>query len=218
MMFNPSYIGARNDILTLIPDNISRVLDIGCSTGTCGEQIKRKNNNVEVVGIEFDEQMAKVAKKKLDKVIVGGIENINLADYFPPDYFDCMIFADILEHLKNPWAILKNTARFLNDSGVVITSIPNVRHYSTIISLIFKGYWPYRERGIHDRTHLRFFALRNIKELFQYAHLSIERIDRNYRIIEKPHQFNRFSKCFAFYPCKEFITFQYLIVAKKKKR
>ena len=218
MMFNPSYIGARNDILTLIPDNISRVLDIGCSTGASGEQIKQRNNNVEVVGIEFDKKMAEVAKKKLDKVIVGDIENINLADSFPPDYFDCIIFADILEHLKNPWAILKNTARFLNDSGVVIASIPNVRHYTTIINLVIKGYWPYRDRGIHDKTHLRFFTLRNIQELFQYVNLNIERFERNYRIIEKPHRLNRFSKYFAFYPCKEFITFQYLIVAKKKKR
>lgn len=217
-MFNPSYIGARNDILTLIPDNISRVLDIGCSTGASGEQIKQRNNNVEVVGIEFDKKMAEVAKKKLDKVIVGDIENINLADSFPPDYFDCIIFADILEHLKNPWAILKNTARFLNDSGVVIASIPNVRHYTTIINLVIKGYWPYRDRGIHDKTHLRFFTLRNIQELFQYVNLNIERFERNYRIIEKPHRLNRFSKYFAFYPCKEFITFQYLIVAKKKKR
>lgn len=216
--FNTSYIGARNDILTLIPDNISKVLDVGCSTGAFGKQIKQRNNNLEVVGIELDEKMANVAKKKLDKVIVGDIENINLADSFSPDYFDCMIFADILEHLKNPWAILKNITRFLNDNGVVIASIPNIRHCSTITNLLFKGYWPYRERGIHDRTHLRFFTLRNIRELFQYANLNIERIERNYRIIEKPHRLNRFSKCFAFYPCKELFTFQYLIVGKKIKR
>jgi len=217
-MFNPSYIGIRNDIFALIPDDVSRVLDIGCSTGALGEQIKQRNNNAEVVGIEFDEQMAEVAKNKLDKVIVGDIESINLADFLSLNYFDCIIFADILEHLKNPWEILKSSVNFLNDGGIVVASIPNVRHYSTIINLLFKGYWPYRERGIHDRTHLRFFALRNIKELFQYANLSIERIERNYRIIEKPHRLNRFSKCFAFYPCNDLFTFQYLVVAKKKGR
>lgn len=213
--FNPSYIGIRNDIFVLIPNDVSRVLDIGCSTGALGEQIKQRNNNAEVVGIEFDEQMAEVAEKKLDKVIVGDVENINLADLFQPDYFDCIIFADILEHLKNPWEILKSSVNFLNDGGVVIASVPNIRHYTTIVNLLFKGYWPYRERGIHDRTHLRFFTLRNIRELFQYANLNIERIERNYRIIEKPHRLNRFSKCFAFYPCKDLFTFQYLIVAKK---
>lgn len=67
--FNPSYIGARNDILPLIPDYMSKVLDIGCGTDALGEQIEQRNNNVEVIGIEFDEQMAEVVQKKLDKVI-----------------------------------------------------------------------------------------------------------------------------------------------------
>ena len=214
-MFNPSYIGPRNNVLSLIPDNVSKVLDIGCSTGALGEKIKQRNNNTEVVGIEFNKKMVEVAQKKLDKVIVGDAENINLAEFFQPDYFDCIIFADILEHLKNPWETLKNVSSFLNVSGIVIASIPNVRHYTTIVDLLFKGYWPYRERGIHDRTHLRFFTLRNIRELFQYANLNIERIERNYRITEKPQRLNQFAKCFAFCPCKELFAFQYLIVAKK---
>jgi len=62
-MFNPSYAGARNDILSLIPNNVSKVLNIGCSTGVFGDQIKKRNINTEVVGIEFDVQMANVAKK-----------------------------------------------------------------------------------------------------------------------------------------------------------
>jgi hypothetical protein len=55
------------------------------------------------------------------------------------------------------------------------------------------------------------------KIVFQNASLKIVRIERIYRIIERPHWFNRLSKYFAFYPFKEFITFQYLIVFKKKK-
>lgn len=216
--FNPSYIGKRDDILNLLPDNVWKVLDIGCSAGALGEQIKRRNNSVEVIGVETDKQMAKFAKKKINRVIMGDIERINLRDYFTPDYFDCIIFADILEHLKNPWKVLKNTAIFLNNGGVVIASIPNVRHYSTIINLLLKGYWPYRERGIHDKSHLRFFTLKNIREIFQNADLKIVRIERNYRIIERPHQFNRFSKYLAFPPFKGFITFQYLTVAKKKSK
>lgn len=214
--FNLSYVGLRDDVFNLVPDNINKVLDIGCSTGALGGQIKRKNNNAEVVGIETDKQMAKVAKEKMDRVIIGDIERINLIDYFQPNYFDCIIFADVLEHLKDPWAILKDFTNYLTDSGFIITSIPNVRHYTTIINLV-KGYWPYRERGIHDKTHLRFFTLKNIKEMFQNAGLKIVRIERNYRIIERPHKFNRFSKYFAFYPFKDFVTFQYLMVSKKKK-
>jgi len=96
--FNPSYIGSREDVLNLVPDNVKRVLDVGCSIGILGEELKQKFG-AEVVGVELDEQMAKIAKEKLGKVIIGNVENINLADYFAPNYFDCMIFADILEHL-----------------------------------------------------------------------------------------------------------------------
>lgn len=213
--FNPSYIGARNDILTLIPDNVNKVLDVGCSIGTLGEQIKQSNNNVEVIGVEINEQMAKVAKEKLDSVIIEDAENINLADYFSPNYFDCIIFADILEHLENPWDVLKNATSFLNNEGVIIASIPNVRHCTTTANLLFKAYWPYRERGIHDKSHLRFFTLKNIRELFQHANLKIVSIKRNYRIIEKPHSLNKYAKYFAFSPFKDFLTFQYLVVAEK---
>jgi len=149
--FNPSYIGARNDILNLVPDCVSKVLDIGCGIGTLGESIKQKWK-VEVVGIEIDEQMAKVAKERLDKVIIGDIEKINLAEYLTLNYFDCIIFADILEHLKDPWSVLKKIVKFLAEDGIIVASIPNVRHYTTILNLVFRGYWPYRERGIHDRT------------------------------------------------------------------
>lgn len=212
--FNPSYVGSRDDILNLVPDNVRRVLDVGCSIGILGEQLKQRFG-AEVVGVELDEQMAKIAKEKLDKVIIGNVEKINLADYLAPNYFDCIIFADILEHLENPWDVLKGATSFLNNEGAIITSIPNVRHYTTIINLLFRGYWPYRERGIHDRTHLRFFTLKNIREMFQNSGLKIVRIERNYRIIERPHRLNRFSKYFAFPPLKDFLTFQYLVVAKK---
>jgi len=211
---NPSYIGSRNDIVKQIPHESKKVLDVGCSTGILGESIKRKNN-AEVIGIEIDEQMADIAKEKLDRVITVNVEKINLADYLVPDYFDCIIFADLLEHLTDPWNILESTTRFLQDAGFIIASIPNVRHYTTIMSLVLRGYWPYRERGIHDKTHMRFFTLRNIKDMFRDAGLEITKIERKYRIIEKPHRYNRFSKYFAHLFLKDFLTFQYLIVARK---
>lgn len=214
--FNPAYTGRRNDILTLIPNTARKVLDVGCSIGILGKQIKQRNNNAEVIGIELDEQMAKAAKEKLDKVIIENVEKINLADYFAPNYFDCIIFADILEHLKNPWDLLKNATTSLSNEGVVVASIPNVRHYTSIINLLFKGFWPYRERGIHDKTHLRFFTLKNIEELFQYANLKIVRIERKYRIIEEPHTRNKYAKYFAVPFIRDFLTFQYLIAAGKR--
>ncbi len=212
--FNLSYIGQRDDVLSLIPDKTSKVLDIGCSIGILGESIKGKTN-AEVIGIELDEQMAKLAKKKMGRVIIGDIEDIRLEDYFQSEYFDCIVFADILEHLKDPWEVLKEVVNFLSSEGTIIASIPNVGHISTVISLSLKGYWPYRDRGIHDKNHLRFFTFKNIKEMFRNAGLKIVKIERNYRIIENPHKANKLSKYFAIFPFRDLFTFQYLIVAEK---
>jgi glycosyltransferase involved in cell wall biosynthesis/ubiquinone/menaquinone biosynthesis C-methylase UbiE len=213
--FNPAYTGSRKDILDLIPPNVNKVLDVGCSIGTLGKDIKNKREGAKVIGVESDQHMAEIARNKLDYVIVRDVENIDLGIKFPLNYFDCMIFADVLEHLRNPWKVLKDIVNFLDNDGIVISSLPNVRHYSVILNLI-RGSWPYRERGIQDKTHLRFFTLRNIHELFKQADLVITEVKRNYRIIEKPHYLNRYSKYLALPFLREFLTFQYIVVAKKK--
>jgi 2-polyprenyl-3-methyl-5-hydroxy-6-metoxy-1,4-benzoquinol methylase len=212
--FNPSYIGVRYDILNLIPRSAKKILDVGCSVGTLGKQIKQKYN-VEVVGLEVNKEMALIAKNNVDKVIIADVEELNFNHYFPAGYFDCIIFADILEHLKDPWSVLTNINDMLSEEGIVIASIPNIRHYTTIVELVVKGYWPYRERGIHDKTHLRFFTLKNIKEMFDSSGLKINKIERNYRIIENPHPYNKFSRFFVLPVIKEFLTFQYVVVARK---
>lgn len=210
--FNPSYLGRRNDILELIPLDARTVLDVGCSIGTLGDQIKHRNE-AEVIGIELDQKMAVLAREKLDRVITGNIEQISLRDHLSTNCFDCIVFGDVLEHLRDPWSVLKRCTDYLGEDGCVIASIPNIRHYTTILSLL-AGYWPYRERGIHDQTHLRFFTLRNIEEIFQGAGMKIVELRRKYRIIERPHRYNKYSKYLAVRPLKEFLTFQYLIVAK----
>jgi hypothetical protein len=85
-----------------------------------------------------------------------------------------------------------------------------------LINLIFFDYWPYRERGIHDKTHLRFFTLKNIRELVHYADLTVIKTTRKYRLIESGHIINMFSFLFLLPFIKKFITFSYLIIAVKK--
>lgn len=214
--FNPSYVSPRDDIVELIPVEARRILDVGCSTGELGANIQRKLG-AKVTGIEIDEDMANVAKDRLDRVVVGDIESIHLPDYCSPGHYDCIVFADVLEHLKDGWRVLAQSVDLLQDTGVVIVSVPNIRHYTTIVDLLFRGVWPYRERGIHDRTHLRFFTLRNIREMFDGAALEIVAIRRHYRIIERPHHLNRYAKYVAMLCPKELLTFQYIVVARKRR-
>jgi len=213
--FNPAYTGYRRDIEDLVPRSAHKILEFGCSIGELGDNLKR-HIGANVTGVELDEKMAQVAQKRLDRVIVADIDNLTFDDHFSEDNFDCIIFADVLEHLKNPWDVLKDATNHLDREGYIIISIPNIRHYSVIVNLLFRGYWPYRSRGIHDKTHLRFFTLKNIIELVQYADLDIVTLKRNYRIIEKPHPYNHYARCLSFPPFRELFVFQYLIVAKKR--
>jgi 2-polyprenyl-3-methyl-5-hydroxy-6-metoxy-1,4-benzoquinol methylase len=211
--FNPSYVGQRPDIEKLVPSEAKYVLDVGCSTGILGAAIKAKTG-AKVFGIELSEEMANEAIGRIEKIFVGDAAEVLLEGKLEGYRFDAVIFADVLEHLINPWEILRTAATHLSPGGVIIASIPNVRHIDTIYNLVLRGYWPYRERGIHDRTHLRFFTKKNIIELFDYAELSIDIIEVNYRIIEKPHKINRLAKFLALPGISSFFAFQYLIRAR----
>ena len=158
--------------------------------------------------------MGQEASKYLDKIIFGNVEN-DLLEEINTEKFDCIILADIIEHLKDPWKLINQCHRILSKHGLLIASIPNVRHISTIYSLVFRGNWPYRTRGIHDRTHLRFFTLKNIFQLFETSNFKIKKISTNYRLVEKPHKINKYSKIASILPFKNFFAFQYITLCKK---
>ena len=212
-VFNEAYIGKRNDILKKIPNNVEFILDIGCSVGTLGRQIKNRNK-CHITGIELSKKMGDEAAKYLDDVIIGDVEE-SVLDDISSNKFECIILADIVEYLNDPWKLIIDCHRILKKDGIIIASIPNIKHFSTIYNLIIKGYWPYRERGIHDKTHLRFFTLKNIKELFKYPQFIEKSINRNYRIIESPNKINKLSKIFSILPIRNFFVFQYIVVYKK---
>src|SRR6185436_18361828 len=98
-------------------------------------------------------------------VICGSAEDIPLDRVREHAPFDALLFADVLEHLREPADVLARFATLLSPGGYVIASLPNVRHHTVLWNLFRRGYWPHRDRGIHDRTHLRWFAKRNIEEL-----------------------------------------------------
>jgi 2-polyprenyl-3-methyl-5-hydroxy-6-metoxy-1,4-benzoquinol methylase len=210
--YNPSYIGPRPDIERLIPSEAKFILDVGCSTGVLGASVKARTG-AQVFGIELSEDMANEALDRIDKVFVGDAMEIINKGKLNSYHFDAIIFADVLEHLIDPWATLKAAATHLSSEGTIVASIPNIRHIDTIYNLVIKGYWPYRDRGIHDRTHLRFFTRKNIAELFENAALSIDVIETNYRLVERINEINRFAKFFALPGVKNFLAFQYLIRA-----
>ncbi len=172
--------------------------------------------DVRVYGVELDAEMAKVARSRLHEVQLANLEEISLVDHFGPAQFDCVVMADVLEHLRDPWRVVRDVVEVAAKGATIIACVPNVRHIDTLFNLVFRGRWPYRDRGIHDRTHLRFFTRKNLLELFASDQLSLERMVTNYRLLERPAQINKIAKFFAIPGVRGFLAFQYIIVLKKR--
>ncbi len=162
----------RPEILERIPLKAKKILDFGCGTGALGKAVKERQNCI-FNGVELDDAAAEQAQKVLDTVYV---HNLNMPR--PKKYgakYDCMIFADILEHVINPGGMLKHEIENLTQDGIVIASIPNVAHASIIKDLTFK-LWRYSSAGILDITHIRFFTKMSMCQMFAGCGLKIKLI------------------------------------------
>ena len=167
------YDQVNPDILYRIPVNANIILEIGCGTGALGRQYKRINPDAIYIGVEIDKFAAKKAEKNIDKVINAGIEEIDpLRSISATETVDCLIFGDVLEHLKDPQTVLKGLLPLLHENGCVLACIPNVQHWSSIFNLL-NGQWPQEEEGLFDRTHLRWFTKESIIDLFKNLDLHL---------------------------------------------
>lgn len=162
----------RPELLIYVPLSARRVLDCGCGEGEFGRLLKVRGVQ-EVVGIEVVERAWTIAKQVLDDAILGNLEKIELP--FEDGHFDCVCFNDVLEHLVDPVAVLRNVARVLATDGVIVMSIPNVRFYQTV-GMLVDGRWKYEDAGILDRTHLRFFTAFEMNELVTSAGFDLIRM------------------------------------------
>lgn len=151
----------RHELLPLIPPSARRILEIGCGAGALGRGIKARQS-AKVTGVEFDPVAACEAQRYLDHVLTADIEGTEVD--FEPGAFDCVICADVLEHLRDPGAVLRRVHHWLAPDGHLIVSIPNVQHY-TVVTGLLGGNWTYEAAGLLDRTHLQFFTRRDFERL-----------------------------------------------------
>jgi GT2 family glycosyltransferase/2-polyprenyl-3-methyl-5-hydroxy-6-metoxy-1,4-benzoquinol methylase/tetratricopeptide (TPR) repeat protein len=162
---------ARPEVADLVPADARRVLDVGCGGGALGALLKQRPG-VEVTGLEGDERAAALARTRLDRVITVDLDAMNEPP-LPKGYFDCIIFADVLEHLSDPEQVLTGLLPYLHERGTIVASIPNVRHQDVVLDLLVNGRWQYQPAGILDATHLRFFTLHEIAAMFDRLGLQI---------------------------------------------
>jgi 2-polyprenyl-3-methyl-5-hydroxy-6-metoxy-1,4-benzoquinol methylase len=157
------YNADRTQLLAHFPPSIKRLLDIGCAGGGFGEMIQRQYET-EVWGVEPFELAAEMARKKISRVLCMPIEDALIE--LPENSFDCISFNDVLEHLSDPWTVLKNIRSKLSAGGLVFAVIPNVMFHRVLRDLLLKGDWRYTSQGVLDQTHLRFFTRKSIVRMF----------------------------------------------------
>ena len=153
-----AYFGnVRRDIEPLLPPHAAQVLEVGCGAGATLHWLKQTGRAGNTVGVELFESAAAVARGRVDELLVGNAETL-LPGRFEAGRFDLVLCLDVLEHMIDPWAFMTQVQALLRPGGLVIASIPNVRHLRVVLDLLLRGRWAYADDGILDRTHLRFFT------------------------------------------------------------
>lgn len=155
----------------------SNILDIGCSSGTFGKELKSRKHCV-VYGTEVDRGDYQAANKVLDRAFLFNIETDPIPKEVLAKKYDAIIFADVLEHLVNPVTTLKRIKPLLAINGKVIFSIPNMAHMSVRLQLL-SGRFNYNETGLLDKTHLHFYDYNEVQRIFAASGLQITEIDYN---------------------------------------
>ncbi|HYD66879.1 class I SAM-dependent methyltransferase [Azospirillum sp.] len=170
----PYYTRVNRPLLDLLPPGLAAVLDVGCGAGALGRAYRERHPHSAWTGIEVHPEAAAEARRHLAHVVEADAESIDAATV-PGGPFDALVYADSLEHFRDPDTALGRHLRLLRPGGVVCASIPNVQHWSAILNLV-AGRWEYRDEGLFDRTHLRFFTLDSLVAFFRTAGCAVEEV------------------------------------------
>ena len=212
----------RPDVQALVPPRARRVLDVGCGAGALGSALKAAGVG-HVAGVEGNPDAAAVARARLDRVVEGDLTAVPLP--FEHAEFDCLVFADVLEHVSAPDRVLHRYLGFLAADGRVIVSVPNMRFWSVLARLAFDR-WSYTDSGIRDRTHLRIFTRRSLLALLAEQGLEVERLSRNYRLFEDQSHIGRVGAALTHVVrqlvgplvFRNLLAFQYIAVARRRSK
>jgi SAM-dependent methyltransferase len=179
----PDYPDVLNpDLLDRIPLDADVVLDVGCHKGMLGAVYRLRNPNARVLGVDHDLAAVEVAATRLTEAACLDIENDPLPFEVPGGY-DCIIYGDVLEHLSDPWRLMREHAALLSPRGVMLICVPNAAHWSVILKLL-KGTFDYEDRGVLDRTHLRWFTLATMEAALMETGLQL--CDVSPRVFDRP--------------------------------
>ena len=210
-----AYENPRPEVQALVPHEARRILDLGCSSGALGKALKARQGAV-VTGVELDAAYAADASERLDHVVNADVEDLFEGEE-PKELgrFDCLIAADVLEHLRDPWRVLAAAASLLDTGGSAVISVPNVRYWETLWQLGIRGTWPRRDEGIFDRDHLRWFTRADAVEMMRAAGVPPTEVSPQYRLKPSDWETHRQGRWFACTPLRSFFVFQYVMAGRR---
>lgn len=145
------------DLLRIIPAASRRLIEIGCSSGALAREFRKINPDCHYVGVEIDPSYAALANRHCDATLTLDLDQADSAFWGQYADRDCWIFGDTLEHLRDPWKVLRNIRAILPAGGSIAMCVPNAQHWSVQARLL-KGEFRYEDSGLLDRTHLRWFT------------------------------------------------------------
>lgn len=164
----------RLECLEMIRRTPTRALDIGCGSGAVGREIHRIYPKCALWGAELDSLAAYAARQCYDEILEGNIENIDFTSISSIKPFDLVCLFDVLEHLINPWILLRKLQTVISSEAQILVSIPNASNIFLICDAV-NGFWRYQNWGLLDFTHLRFFSDFDARKMFYQT---------GYRVIE----------------------------------
>jgi SAM-dependent methyltransferase len=197
----------RPDILRLVQGEKKIILEVGCGFGVTAGVLVEKGVAKFVIGAEINYYAALQAKANIGRVVCCDIEK---SPFICKNYFDYIIFADVLEHLRDPGATLTRCREMLKPDGKILACLPNIKNWRILRDLVFFDKFEYSSAGILDRTHLRFFTLSSAKKLF--TDCGYEIIDSMLGMTGPKHRLLNKITCGIF---KKFFAYAIYIVATK---
>ncbi len=155
----------RREILPFLPEKVRRLLDLGCGTGATVALVRQARTVEWAGGVELDPAAAEVAREVCDQLWSGDAASLAFESEIATSSLDLVLCLDVLEHLADPWAMAQRLSRLLAEGGRLILSVPNIRNWKFLFRLAAYGDFHYRDAGLLDRTHLRFFVRETAIEL-----------------------------------------------------
>lgn len=214
--YNSSYIGLRKDLIKYIPKGDHCVLDVGCALGINGKYLLENKYANKVIGVEYDNHMAEEASEFNSKVYCGDLNDSNFRTSVINQNltFDYILFGDILEHLVDPWKVLAELKSTLKPDGRIIVSLPNIAHIELFVQVFIKGTWPRNDRGIFDKTHIRWFTRKDAFNLATSAQLEVIQYERKLRARDAKGSKFTWKTNLLKRIHKDLVTFQHIMVCK----